>query len=64
MRYLVGEYGLVIVALCGCVLALLLWELTMSDVKEFSKFFVGNITGTYVPYGYELSLTDIENSSY
>lgn len=64
MRYFLSEYGLLVVSICGCMLAVFLWNLTSTDVKEFSKNFVGNLTGTYVAYDDDITLEEIENSEF
>lgn len=60
MRAIFSEYGLLICTLIGSVLAFEIVTYVCTHYKEFSKNFIGCITGSYVEYESDITLEEIE----
>lgn len=64
MRYILSEYGILIVSIIGCVSVFTLSVLLHDDYKAFSVRFIGSITGNYAEYGTDLTIEGIEDGTY
>ena len=60
MRYVLSEYGLLVLAIIAGIFAFTIVDFMFAHYKNFSKYFIGNMTGSYVDYDAEISLEDIE----
>lgn len=60
MRVIFSEYGLLVCTLIGALLAFTIVNYVISHYKTFSKNFIGCITGSYVEYDTDISLSQIE----
>lgn len=60
MRDILSEYGLLIVTVIGAIFAISIYTFIHSHYKEFSKNFIGCITGSYVEYNDDITLREIE----
>lgn len=62
MKQLVEEYGVLVVTILGCMFALWVYTYSSEAYKEYSKEFIGNITGNYISYDTDITLEEIERS--
>lgn len=60
MRDILSEYGLLICTVIGAIFAFSIYTFISSHYKEFSKNFIGCITGSYVEYDGDITLEQIE----
>lgn len=60
MRDILSEYGMLIITVIGAIFAFAIYTFISSHYKEFSKNFVGCITGSYVEYNDDIPLEEIE----
>ena len=60
MRAVLSEYGMLICATIGGLLAFSIYVFVSSHYKDFSKRFIGCITGCYVDYDSDITLEEIE----
>lgn len=64
MRLILSEYGLLMITCIGGIFALWAYNFMDNHYEEFSKNFIGCITGSYVAYDSELTLEQIEEGLY
>ena len=64
MRDVISEYGLLICSIIGGSMVFGIFTYINAHYSDFSRDFVGCITGTYVDYESDLTLQDIEEGLY
>lgn len=60
MRAILSEYGLLVCTVIVGTIALALVSYMCTHYKEFSKNFIGCITGAYTDYEEDITLEEIE----
>ena len=61
MKTILEEYGLLL-ALIGCLFIFIFYRVVKTDFKDYSRRFIGSITGNYMSYDVDITLTEIEET--